>query len=299
MKNAKVAIITRTKNRIILLKRAIESVQKQTMTNWVMSIVNDGGNIEELDAYLSTLPSEFMKKVVVCHNEKSLGMEAASNVGIMNTNSEYVIIHDDDDSWDEKFLEKTVNYLDYTEFSDCKGVVTHSIRVIENIENEKVTILESEPFNTWMNWISLFRMAAGNTFPPISFLYRREVFDEIGMYDESLPVLGDWDFNLRFLEKYEIFVLHETLANYHHRVHMKNSHYANSVFGASGKHEFYDNYLRNKMLKKDIENNKIGLGILVNEAKSFEDLHGQIRVFEGIYEHLKKNKFARFIKKIL
>ena len=52
MKEYKIAIITRTKNRPLLLRRAINSVLKQTLKDWIMVIVNDGGSKEEVETTL-------------------------------------------------------------------------------------------------------------------------------------------------------------------------------------------------------------------------------------------------------
>ena len=73
----KVAVITRTKNRELLLNRALASVSSQTFRDFVWVIVNDGGErapVEEIAGKASTSGIE----VKVLHHEKSLGMEAAS-----------------------------------------------------------------------------------------------------------------------------------------------------------------------------------------------------------------------------
>ena len=44
-----VAVITRTKDRPILLRRAIESVLRQSFGEWVHVIINDGGNPSTVD----------------------------------------------------------------------------------------------------------------------------------------------------------------------------------------------------------------------------------------------------------
>ena len=53
------------------------------------------------------------------------------------------------------------------------------------------------PYNHWLQNVYLSDLAVENRFPPISFLFRRSVYDKIGGFDEELPVLGDWDFNLK------------------------------------------------------------------------------------------------------
>ncbi|MFC0213244.1 glycosyltransferase family 2 protein [Paenibacillus chartarius] len=292
----KVAVITRTKNRNILLKRALESVTRQTHENWVMVIVNDGGEPNAVNELVNKYNTE--GKIITIHNPESVGMEAASNIGIKKVESDYIVIHDDDDSWHPTFLERTVNHLTNVEKSkNVKGVITHSTRIIERIENDTVIIDFKEPYNTWINSVTLYRMAAGNVFPPISFVFKREVIDEIGLYREDLPVLGDWDFHLRFIEKYNIDVIHEQLAYYHHRVTLQHGDYSNSVFGGNNKHLYYDTFLRNDYLRKDLEQNKVGLGFLVNIAKSFEVVHAQISPLEKAVEKIKNNKLVRKILK--
>jgi hypothetical protein len=50
-----VGIVTRTKNRPILLERSIRSVLSQTYGNWVHIIVNDGGDRNALETILSKI----------------------------------------------------------------------------------------------------------------------------------------------------------------------------------------------------------------------------------------------------
>lgn len=62
------------------------------------------------------------------------------------------------------------------------------------------------------------RNAVKNLFPPISFLYRREVFNAVGRYDESMAILGDWNFNIKVLLHGDIGGLPEVLSSYHVRI---------------------------------------------------------------------------------
>ncbi len=287
MKRSKVAVITRTKNRKILLRRAIESVLGQTFQDWIMVIVNDGGAKKEVVDLVAEYRDKFKDRYLIIHNETSFGMEAASNIGIKSSDSKYVVIHDDDDSWHPSFLEKCVAFLDKNTYKNTKGVITYSIRVLEKIENNKVINEKKEPFNAWLKSVTLYRMCSSNIFPPVSFVYDRDVLDKIGYYREDMPVLGDWEFNLRFLSKYDIFLIPEELAFYHHRLAIKDGVYSNSVVGDDSKHVFYDTLLRNELLRKDMEKNTIGLGYLVNIGKSFEIVHLQISTFENLLNRLK------------
>jgi len=269
----KVAIITRTLNRAILLKRAAKSIQDQTFTDYCWVIINDGAK-EPVNEIVSNFPDD---KIIIIHNPSPVGMERATNMGLKASDSDYVVIHDDDDSWHPKFLKKTMRYLDDCEYSDIqKGVITHCDVIKEEIIGDSIKIKERTPFNSWMTDVSLYRILSDNTIPPISFLYRRSVLKEIGYYNENLPVLGDWDFNIRFLLKYEIGLIPEVLAYYHHR----NGLYTNSVIGGAKTHQFYDNMLRNDYLRKDIQNGIVGIGFYLNIVRSFENVFHSLNILK-------------------
>ncbi|MEM1589569.1 MAG: hypothetical protein QW175_04035, partial [Candidatus Bathyarchaeia archaeon] len=194
-------------------------------------------------------------------------MEAASNVGIRAIDSEYVVIHDDDDSWSPTFLEESVNALQgwRKRVPTVKGVVTHCARVVERIEGGVVWIEKVEPFNQHLEagLVRLDLLLHQNQWPPIAFLYKREVFEELGGYREDLPVLGDWDFNIRFLLKYDIAVHPVTLAFYHHRPTAGGA-LANTVIGGVSLHKLYRQMLLNEWLRQDLCSGRFGIGAYVN-----------------------------------
>lgn len=244
----RVAVITRTKNRPLLLRRAAESVAAQTHADYVWVIVNDGGApdpVEEVVARSLVDPS----RIVVCHNEKSLGMEAASNLGIAVSQSDFIVIHDDDDSWDSRFLERTVAFL-RSNAQLYKGVITGTTYISEEITETGVKEHARKPYQDWVRNVHLTEMAAGNFFAPIAFLFRRDTHDAVGGFDEALPGLGDWDFNLRFLLRGDIGVLAEPLANYHHRDRgQSGGAYSNSVIGGVDRHMAFASVVRNKYFR--------------------------------------------------
>ncbi|MEO0909878.1 MAG: glycosyltransferase [Pseudomonadota bacterium] len=279
-----VAIITRTKDRPILLKRAGESVRNQTYSNFQWVVVNDGGD-EAIAREVVAASQVDSEKILFLSNEVSMGMEAASNLGIEKSYSDYIIIHDDDDSLEPEFLAKTVDFLQRPEGQKYGGVITKTIYVSEEISEDEIIRYEEKPFNDWIRNIQIAEMMAGNFFPPICFLFRRSIYDEIGGYDESLPVLGDWNFNLEFVLRSDIGVLLEPLAYYHHRDRTDASQgnvYSNSVIGGISKHEEYTALVRNKFLRKYSGANELALGAmfgyLTNELRNQTN---QLRQFLG------------------
>jgi glycosyltransferase involved in cell wall biosynthesis len=280
---AVVALITRTKNRPILLERALRSVLGQTFRDWIHVIVNDGGEVEPLQRLLAQHAEAYAGRLTLVSAEVSQGMEAASNAGIRQSDSEFILIHDDDDSLEPAFLEKTVTYLRKAAWPDAKGVVTLTNLVHERLEGSGVRELGRSLYRHMSGCVRIADMAAVNQFAPIAFLFRREVLDEIGYYDERLPVLGDWDFNLRFLETFDIGVLPEPLANYHQRPAGASREYGNSLFEQKERHAFYDGVIRNARLRMADAQGPVGLGLMLNLAAAGPAASSRRTLFDPLY----------------
>ncbi|MGL6260697.1 glycosyltransferase family 2 protein [Vibrio sp. WXL210] len=228
-----VTVVTRTKDRTLLLRRALESVQKQTFANYIHVVVNDGGEPHAVDR----LVEEFNDpRICVLHNPTSLGMEGASNRGLNAFPAEYAVIHDDDDSWESVFLEVTHGYL--KNHPEMAGVVTNITQRFESVGQNAVQPLRSRPFNPAVKEFRLDDFLVVNQFVPIGFVYRYALHQEIGFFDQSLPVCGDLDFHLRVLHRHKIGKLSDYLASYHIRCESKNSAMNNSVT-QSAKHQKY------------------------------------------------------------
>lgn len=258
-----VSIVTRTKDRPLLLVRAIESVLNQSFENWEHIIVNDGGNKETVEAAARRFGDRYRDRLKQIHHPKSLGIVPALNAGMTEATGTYVVVHDDDDSWEPAFLEKAVGYLKTRKVvipGTC-GVMCHAMEIAEKLTEDSVTELFRYSLNGWIDSISLAQLAVENFIPPISFLFERSVFSEIGLFTQ-LRFAEDWDFYLRFLCKYEIAVLPEHLANYHIRSNSTGS-YSNTLAIGPYEHRALATALRNDFLRKDIEAGRFGLGFLI------------------------------------
>ncbi len=252
---ATVAIIMRTKNRTLLLDRGIRDVLNQTYADWTLWIVNDGGPARPVDSLVAKHASEAQGRIQVIHNPSSMGMEAASNLGIRATNSTYIAIHDDDDEWRPDFLQSTVDCL---EASQEQGVMVRTDVVYERIVGDRVEVVGREPFAADITEITLFDLLRHNRGVPISFLYRRSVHDQIGYYDESLPVVGDWEFHLRFACCFSISFIDGEARAYWNQRRDATGDMGNSVTARSDDHRKYDLQVREQYLKNYVETHGVG-----------------------------------------
>lgn len=280
-----IAVITRTKNRTFLLRRAIESVISQSYSNWVHVIVNDGGNSDEVKALVASYAAQYKGRLVLVHNEQSVGMEAASNIGIRSSVSDYIVIHDDDDSWAPNFLSEMIIYL--TANQTLRGAVCWTTVINEEIVGLQAVEKSRLNFNGHLrHCISLVSLVRANQFPPISFLFERRVAEQIGFFDEALPVLGDWDFNVRFMNLFDIGVCEKHLCFYHLRPKVSGGSLGNSVIAGNDLHGKFNLILRNRYLRNGD-----------SRYDNIRELAISIYSTEGIGCH--GNKFVELLKKLM
>lgn len=272
----RVAIITRTKNRPRLLRRALSSILAQGFSDWQLVLVNDGGEPSEVESVLAERAGELDGRIRVIHNPSSLGMEAASNQGIRESASDYIVIHDDDDEWAPDFLTETVRYLD--DRPDEGGVAVQTEIVFERLTPEGREVVERVPLEPNMRAVTLVDLLHFNRFVPISFLFRRSAYEALGGFDETLPVVGDWEFHLRFAVQFEIgYLKGRPLAFWNQRREASGAE-ANSMIAGLADHHAYSLQIRDQQLRQHVQTHGFGPLLYERELMAVE--------MHRLHEHL-------------
>lgn len=262
-RDPRVAIITRTKDRPRLLRRAVQSVLAQGFADWHLIVINDGGTPGDVESVLSEHADRLDGRVRILHNTQSRGMEAASNQGVRESKSELIVIHDDDDEWAPDFLDETVRYLDA--HPEDGGVAVQTEIVFEHLTAEGRDVVERVPLEPNMQAITLVDLLHYNRFVPISFLFRRSAYDSLGGFDESLAVVGDWEFHLRFVIQHSIgYLKGRPLAFWNQRREAVGSE-ANSMIAGLSDHHAYSLQVRDRLLREHARAH--GLGPLLYERE--------------------------------
>lgn len=274
---AQTAIILRTKDRPLLLDRGIQDILGQTVTDWHLVIVNDGGDTDDLTAVVDRYRDELGERITVLHNEQSRGMEAATNQGLAATRSEFVAVHDDDDVWHPRFLARTTRFLADT---DDAAVSVRTHIVLERLAGEEPGVyVPYETFPVWpeMHSITLAHFIRINRMVPISLLYRRSVHDTIGLFNVSLPVIGDYEFHLRLLQSMTVGFLDEPLAFWHQRPGSTGAS-SNSMVAGLRDHHRFDALLRDQYFTTWVEKNGLGLPMFITAAlrEKADGLHREL-----------------------
>lgn len=258
----KMAIITRTRNRNLLLERALESIANQTSNEYVHVVINDGGDKKAAEKTLQKYPDP---NRVVIHNETSDGLTAALNKAIRAVDSTYISILDDDDSWAPERVAMVNTFMDE---HGSRGAVVVMDRIVEEISPDGTAVQELSR-NRWLEGVtavSLYEQCLNNYLSNGSFNYTRTVYEELGGYEESLGVAEDWDFGIRYLLKYDADFINtkEALTYYHHRPSQMGPT-GNSVFAGVDEHAKNLNHLRNMYLRKDLQKGVFGIGYIMND----------------------------------
>ena len=195
----KVSVIIPTYNRKKLIVRAIESVLAQTYRDFEIIIIDDGSNDETKNVLIP-----YQSRIKYLYQENQ-GISAARNRGIKEAQGVYIAFLDSDDEWVEDKLAIQVDILDK---NPPIGII-HNKLVILNDQGKKVgTKPANDSGKTFQELIEF-----GGDLPTSSVLTRSECFQKVGLFDESLPTMEDFEMWIRIARNYEIYEFrHKCLA---------------------------------------------------------------------------------------
>ncbi len=188
--NEKVSVIIPTYNRGWVLKKAIDSVFSQDYSNFELIVVDDGSTDDT-----KSIIKEYGDNILYLYQENG-GVSSARNFGIKNSSGSLIALLDSDDVWMEGKLDAQVKF-----FHQNKGSVI--------CQTEEIWIRNGKRVNP----MKKHRKIAGYIFKeslhlclisPSAVMMRKSLFDEIGLFDESLLSCEDYDLWLRVLLKHPV-----------------------------------------------------------------------------------------------
>jgi cellulose synthase/poly-beta-1,6-N-acetylglucosamine synthase-like glycosyltransferase len=185
--------------------RAIDSVLNQTYPAIECVVVNDGSTdntLQVLSAYRGRI------RVIDKPNE---GLSAARNSGIAAAKGDYIALLDSDDWWDPEKIGQQMRLLEARPELKAVGC---GVRVISKDLTPVQTLAWPAPTRNLEE--NLRAVATRRTWIGGSgsgLLARREVFEEIGLFDTRLKAAEDWDMWLRIAAKYPFANVDEVLTN--------------------------------------------------------------------------------------
>lgn len=262
---ARVGIVLRTKNRPWFLRRALVDIVRQELDDWKVHIVNDGGDPGDVERAVAELSPDARARISSTHNPASLGRSTAANQGVQALATEFLVLHDDDDQWHRSFLAATVGWLDAHAVDIGVVVRTEVVYEQEDPDRPGEFVVEDRlPFWPGLTDITYTDLLAINRAVPISFLYRRGVHDEVGLYRADIEAAEDWEFNLRVALHHHIgFLDGEPLAYWMHRVGVAGES-GNSMFTLADEHSRFDRLIRDEALRAYAAQHGPGLALYLS-----------------------------------
>ncbi|MDX1973843.1 MAG: glycosyltransferase family 2 protein [Candidatus Sumerlaeia bacterium] len=189
-----VSIITPLFQRGHCARVYVDSLQRQTVTNWEALLIDDGSKTEELLLWLQAIGDDERFQIIPRSRDPK-GANTCRNLGTEKARGEYVIYLDCDDALgDAVCLEERLKGMEQNPEVDF---VVSSARVFINAPGDT-------PF--WHNKRTseeelgrfLTRDIAWQTTGPT---WRKASLQKVLPWDERLPSWQDWDFHVRALLK--------------------------------------------------------------------------------------------------
>ena len=195
----KISVIIPTYNRRHTLERAIDSVLSQTFKPFEIIIVDDGS--EDGTSYWVQEAYPSIKYIYQSNN----GVSSARNKGIISSRGSWIALLDSDDEWMPEKLEDQVIFIN--ENPGSLFCHTNEIWIRNGVRVNQMKKHKKYGGDIFKYCLDMCRIS------PSSSLIKKEVFEDVGLFDESLTVCEDYDLWLRITANYTILFLDRPLIN--------------------------------------------------------------------------------------
>lgn len=187
----RVSVIVRTKDRPRLLAEALDSLRRQTMTDFETVLVNDGSASAVERAVGDTAPGRSLR--VVTPGPPG-GRSRALNAGVAAARGRFVAYLDDDDLFLPEHLETLARFL---EGSDEYRVAYTAVEQIEQTLGADGGYHDGNLRTTYGHAYEGGKLLSSNYIPIIALMHERALVNEVGGFDETFDLFEDWDFLIR------------------------------------------------------------------------------------------------------
>lgn len=189
----KISVITATYNSAKTLRDTIESVLKQTFTDYEYVVIDGGSTDETLDIVREYEPTFGGR--LKCYSEPDDGIYDAMNKGIQLAHGEVVGLLNSDDFYSSDDILETIAVAFEQNDIDAVYADVHYVHC-ENT-NKQIRNYSSKPFKR--RWMRFGFMPAHP-----SFYCKKDVYEKYGGFDTSYKVAADFEHLLRVIYKNRI-----------------------------------------------------------------------------------------------
>ena len=185
-----VTVIIPTYNRREYLKEALDSVLAQDFTDFELFVIDDGST----DKTASLVEKHADPRIKYRFQEKR-GASAARNRGIAEASGKYISFLDSDDLWKKDKLSIQLSFM-----IERKLLISYTDEIwIRN--NARVNPMKKHQKYSGRIYEKCLPLCI---ISPSSVMIKRGLFDEVGLFDEELPVCEDYDLWLRIASRHPV-----------------------------------------------------------------------------------------------
>ena len=201
-----VSVVVPVFNGSATLRRSLESVLNQSLQAFEILVVDDGST----DGSLEIATQIGDSRIRCLRHDRNRGAATARNTGITAARGQYVAFIDADDEWDSEKLAKQRTYLSGAGrrvVAVCSGFVMQRFDRASGHER-----IPDAPRGWSRELLDVCPLAPGAT-----LMVERRVFEEVGLFYTELERFEDWDWLLRYVRRYDLAVVPESLATVYSR----------------------------------------------------------------------------------
>ena len=202
-----ISVIVTTYNRAACLLTALNSISSQTYTDYELLIVDDGSTDETLkilqqDEWLDN--GRTFPKIKVISLIENYGVAVARNTGIANATGKLIAFLDSDDEWRSDYLKVMAQALE----EHPKAILAYS-----HYQSSSPETNQQQEVKTFPHHGDLIEQMLLNNFihTMSSVVVRKNLFEQVGLFNRSLLNASDREFYLRALKVGEPVVVPHVL----------------------------------------------------------------------------------------
>ncbi|VAX38082.1 hypothetical protein MNBD_UNCLBAC01-1348 [hydrothermal vent metagenome] len=192
------SIIIPTYNRKEFLKITINSVLQQTFDNFELIIVDDGSS-----DYTHDFVKGLSDKRIVYEYQENRGVSAARNRGIKLSRGDWVVFLDSDDKFVPEKLFKTFEFIN--QFPAIKVFHTEELWYRSGKFLNQKKKHKKPDGDVYLKVLPICCISIS------TIVLHKNIFEDIGLFDESLISCEDYDFLLRLTCKYKVKLIEKYL----------------------------------------------------------------------------------------